>query len=229
MHRDTDADSSESRAWGGLKTRWPVADGHVLVAGWDLEQRHRHELRRVVENGVELITPSQGVPFDVGLQRQVLFAQDEWTMSPQLSAQLGLRAERLHTRSESAGREVQARSTVLTPIAQLRWALDPAGRTLLRGSLSRSSRAPDLNALMGRYVLNTTYDRDTRNTPLAPDSAGNPSRTVAGSSLLRMALPRLVAKRSVALPTIEAQPAKESAESRIRKGRIMAAMFPQTS
>lgn len=174
LHRETDADNRESRSWGGLKARWPLAEAHVLVAGWDLERRSRHELRRVWENGVELLTSSQGVPFDVTLQRQVLYAQDEWTVSPRLSAQLGLRAERLHTRSASADRDVQARSAVLTPIAQARWALDDKARTLLRGSLSRSSRAPDLNTLMGRYVLNTTYDRDTRNTPLAPDTAGNP-------------------------------------------------------
>ena len=188
LHRETDADTGESRAWGGLKARWPLAEGHVLVAGWDLERRERHELRRVMENGVELLTPSQGVPFDVALQRQVLFAQDEWTVSPRLSAQLGLRAEQLHTQSASSDRTVQAQSTVLTPIVQARWALDDKARTLLRGSLSRSSRAPDLNALMGRYVLNTTYDRDTRNTPLAPDTAGNPQLQPERAWALELAL-----------------------------------------
>lgn len=174
LQRHTEADAQEQRYWGGGKARWPVADGHVLVAGWDLEQRQRHELRRVFENGTELLTPSQGVPFDVDLQRQVLFAQDEWAVSPRLSAQLGLRGEQLRTRSTSAGQSLQARSTVLAPIAQFRWALDDKARNLLRGSLSRSSRAPDLSTLMGRYVLNTSYDRNTRNTPLAADTAGNP-------------------------------------------------------
>ena len=114
------------------------------------------------------------MPFDVQLRRQVAYLQDEWTVSPRLSAQIGLRAEQLRTRSITEADDVQARSTVLTPIVQFRWALDEKSRDLLRGSLSRTNRAPDLPSLMGRYVLNTTYDRNTPNTPLAPDSAGNP-------------------------------------------------------
>lgn len=192
LHRDTRADNDESRTWGGLKLRWPLTERHVLVAGWELERRDRHELRRVVENGAELLTPSLGVPFDSSSQRQVVFAQDEWTVSPRLSAQVGLRAEQLRTRSAAAYQEldrvVQARSTVLTPIAQFRWALDDKARDLLRGSLSRSSRAPDLATLMGRYVLNTTYDRESRNTPLAADSAGNPQLRPERAWALELAL-----------------------------------------
>ena len=56
----------------------------------------------------------------------------------------------------------------------LRHAFDDKARELLRISIARSVRVPDVASLLPRYALNTTYDRDTPNTPLAADSAGNP-------------------------------------------------------
>lgn len=190
VQRETASTSDESRSSAGLKLRWPLATGHVLVAGWDLEARRRHELRRLFEDGTELLTPSQGQPFDVQALRQVAFVQDEWLVSPRLSALLGLRSEVLRTQSAGPTGDLRSRSATATPVAQFRWALDDKGGDLLRGSASRTSRAPDLSSLMGRYVLNGSYDRFTANTPLSPDSAGNPALQPESAWALELAVER---------------------------------------
>jgi outer membrane receptor for ferrienterochelin and colicins len=193
VQRETLSNSDETRSSAGLKLRWPLATGHVLVAGWDLETRRRHELRRLFEGGTEMLTPSQGQPFDVQALRQVGFLQDEWSVSPRLSALLGVRSEVLRTQSAGPTGVLQARSAAATPVAQFRWALDDKGRDLLRGSASRASRAPDLSTLMGRYVLNGTYDRFTANTPLSPDSGGNPALQPESAWALELAVERHLA------------------------------------
>ena len=63
----------------------------------------------------------------------------------------------------------------LAPVLHWRQALDAKGRDVLRASVARSVRAPDLGLLLPRYNLNGTYDKDTPNTPIAADSAGNPA------------------------------------------------------
>jgi outer membrane receptor for ferrienterochelin and colicins len=65
----------------------------------------------------------------------------------------------------------------LSPIVQLRHALDAkpqGGQDVVRIAIARSQRVPDIGALMPRYAFNGSYERDVPNTPLAPDSAGNP-------------------------------------------------------
>jgi iron complex outermembrane receptor protein len=52
--------------------------------------------------------------------------------------------------------------------------LDAKGQDLLRFSVARSIRVPDVGLLLPRYNLNGSYDRNTPNTPIAADSAGNP-------------------------------------------------------
>jgi outer membrane receptor for ferrienterochelin and colicins len=190
LQREIDASNQASRFAGGIKLRWPLAESHVLVAGWDVERRVREELRTVVENGLEIRTDSQGVPFDVSVQRQVAYVQDDWVLSPRLTALVGLRAEQLRNRASALQGESRSRSMLWTPLLQFRWALDDKARSLLRGSLSRSSRAPDLGTLLGRYVLNTSYERTVTNTPLAPDTAGNPQLQPERVWALELALER---------------------------------------
>lgn len=176
LTRDTFNENQESRATTGMRWRWPVREGHALLAGWDLERRDRDELRRVVENGVEWTTLSVGQPFHARWDRAVGFVQDEWSPGETLAVQWGVRLETLRTRaSDVQAREFAQRTAIVSPIAQLRWALDGKSRDVLRASLARTSRLPDLAVLMGRYTLNTAYDRDTTNTPVAADSAGNPA------------------------------------------------------
>lgn len=158
----------------GGRWRWPWAEGHTLSAGWDADRRRRHDLQRWFENGVEQVTTSVGVPFTVQITRAVFFAQHEWVPVPRWSVMAGLRAERLHTRSESPSSVQQQRQHTSMPLLHLRHAFDDKSLDVLRASLSRSQRVPDIGLLQPRYSLNGTYPRDQTNTPLAPDSAGNP-------------------------------------------------------
>jgi iron complex outermembrane receptor protein len=158
----------------GGRWRWPWADGHTLAAGWDVDRRRRHDLQRWFENGVEQVTTSVGVTFMAQITRAVFFAQHEWVPAPRWSVMLGLRAEQLHTRSENPASTTQQRQHTTMPLLHLRHAFDDKSRDVLRASVSRSQRVPDIGLLQSRYSLNGTYPRDQTNTPLAPDSAGNP-------------------------------------------------------
>jgi len=80
--------------------------------------------------------------------------------------------------------------SALLPVMHLRHAFDPKGRDVLRFSLSRSLRVPDVNLLLPRYTLNGTYPREQTNTPLAPDSAGNPALQPEYATGLELALER---------------------------------------
>ncbi len=174
--RETINHNVGERVSAGARLRWPLADGHALSLGGDLERRQREELRRVTENGVAWLTGSVGRPFEAAMQRQVLFVQDDWTISTRASASLGLRGEFIATEANALSGDMQRqRSALWAPIAQLRLALDEKSRDVLRLAVARSSKLPDLSALMGRYSLNTTYERNTPNTPIAADSAGNPA------------------------------------------------------
>ena len=179
-----------SQASTGGRIRWPLGGGHVLAGGWDLEDRQRRELSRTIENGVEQFTRSVGVPFTAEVRRATLFLQDEWTLSEQWSVTTGLRGEQVHTRTATPLLAVDSRFDALLPVMHLRHAFDPKGRNVLRLSLSRSLRVPDVNLLLPRYSLNGTYPREQSNTPIAPDSAGNPALQPEYASGLELALER---------------------------------------
>ncbi|WP_310387991.1 TonB-dependent receptor [Roseateles sp.] len=146
-----------------------LGDDHSVTAGWDLEWRQRDELRTVTENGVPQLPQYDGQPFSADIQRQALFVQDEWELSKQWSTYLGLRAERIATESRGNAQTVRNVSQVVTPLWHLNYKLDPKGRDLIRASLTRSYKAPDLNALLARPSLSVLP-----NTELTPDRVGNP-------------------------------------------------------
>ena len=167
--------NSQRDATGSVGARWrqPIGQHHTLTLGADLDDRHRRELRRQFENTVEQITGTVGVPFTARSARMTAFVQDEWALSDRWSVMGGLRAEHARVVASSLTVEQVNRFTQVSPLLHLRHALDDKGRDVLRASLSRSIRVPDLGLLMPRYSLNGTYDKDTPNTPIAADSAGN--------------------------------------------------------
>lgn len=164
----------DSSATQGGRLRLPLAETHTLALGWDLEQRQRRELRRLLENGVERVSGSLGVPFTAEVARTRVFVQDEWAPGDGFSALVGLRLEALRIRTGDPAQAFLNTSTTLAPVFNLRHALDGPGKRLLRLGLSRSLRVPDVGTLMPRYSLNGNYEREVVNTPLAADSAGNP-------------------------------------------------------
>jgi len=181
--RDTSQHNLERQASSGGKYTQPLGESHTLALGWDIDRRWRHELRSVVENDVQTLTGADAQPFEVSVLRSAVYLQDEWELAPRWSTYLGLRAETVATRSDALsaaaatveGAGQRNRSSVLAPVWHLNHKLDAAGKDLLRASLSRSFKPPELGQLVGRYNLNTLYASNLANTPIAADRAGNPA------------------------------------------------------
>lgn len=152
-----------------------LGQDHSLTVGWDLEARRRQELRTVTQQGVPVLPDFEGQPFDARVRRQALYVQDEWEISPQWQMYLGLRNERIHTESGSNAASVVNQSGVLSPLWHLTYKLDPKGRDMVRASLTRSYKAPNLGTLLARPSINSQFtNTDSGNTELAPDRIGNP-------------------------------------------------------
>ena len=153
-----------------------IGEAHTLSAGWELEWRQRDEKRNITENGVPQLADFEGQPFSARISRQALFIQDEWEISPQWATYLGLRSERIATRSEGLAEPVLNVSRVTTPLWHLTYKFDPKARDIIRASLTRSYKAPELSTLMARPQLSGLFIDTTRpNTEASPDRRGNPS------------------------------------------------------
>ncbi len=151
-------------------------DQHSLTVGWDLEWRQRDEKREITEKGVPLVAEFEGQPFSAQITRQALFVQDEWEINKQWSTYLGLRAEQIASKSQGQANPISNTSNVVTPMVHLNYKFDAAGRDLVRASVTRSYKAPDLSALMGRPFVNSLFsDTSKTNTELSPDRMGNPT------------------------------------------------------
>ena len=173
LQRASRTDFADSRSTMGARWSQPLGDAHSLVAGWDVEERQRDELRRVWDNGQERVDGSDGVPFAARIARSAVFVQDEWAISERWALLPGVRLEQVNTRSGGAASEIDNTARIAAPVLHLNYRFDPKGKDQVRASLTRSFKLPDLGALLGRYVFNTTYERDTANTPIAADRAGN--------------------------------------------------------
>lgn len=149
---------------------------HSLTVGWDLEWRQRDEKRDITEKGLPLVAEFEGQPFSARIQRQALFVQDEWEINKQWSTYLGLRSEQIASKSQGLSNPVSNTSNVVTPMVHLNYKFDAAGRDLVRASVTRSYKAPELSALMARPFINNLFSDTTKtNTELSPDRMGNPN------------------------------------------------------
>ncbi|MEN9419920.1 MAG: Vitamin transporter BtuB [Pseudomonadota bacterium] len=169
-----------------------LGDSHSLTMGWDLEARERNERRTTTLAGGAVVLPEfEGQPFDARVRRTAWYLQDEWEISAQWQMYLGLREESIRTESRGTATPVVNESRVLSPLVHLTWRIDPKSRDVLRASLTRSYRAPNLGTLLARPTLNSNY-LDTRlpNTELAPDRTGNPALRPELATGLDVALER---------------------------------------
>jgi iron complex outermembrane receptor protein len=168
-----DARSREHTATATAKASRLIDDQHSLVAGIEAEHTSRRES-----------ADSTGAVVDAGdignlaarVQRAAAFVQDDWTLSPRWQAQLGLRWEGIAVAAEQAdGVPLRNRASVWTPVAHLLWKPDPARRDQWRLSVTRSWRAPSLQSLVARPVVNPCCSADGPNDPAHPDRVGNPA------------------------------------------------------
>lgn len=175
VQRNTLADNSDLSITQAGNYSHLLNDAHSLTAGWDLEWRQRDEKRTITEKGMPQIAEFEGQPFGARIERQALYLQDEWEISKQWSTYLGVRGERIATHSQGNGTELLNTSTVVTPMWHLNYKVDPAGKDIIRGSITRSYKAPDLGSLLARPSLSGLFPDTTKtNTELSPDRIGNP-------------------------------------------------------
>ncbi|MDP2006769.1 MAG: TonB-dependent receptor [Rubrivivax sp.] len=174
--RRTVADNRDRNLTQAGKYGHFIGDAHTLTVGWDLEWRQRDETRSITENGVAQLPEFEGQPFGARIARQALFVQDEWELSPQWSTYLGLRSERIDTRSRGLAEPARNLSRVTTPLWHINYKLDPKARDMVRASLTRSYKAPELSALLARPALSGLFvDTSQANTEASPDRRGNPA------------------------------------------------------
>jgi iron complex outermembrane receptor protein len=151
-------------------------EAHSLALGWDLEWRERQEQRDATVQGAAWLPGINGQPFSARVQKTALFVQDEWQITPQWFATLGVRNESIDTRSQGNSQDLRNNSAVFAPMVHVSYKFDAAGKDLVRASLTRSYKAPDVSTLLARPAPNSLYaDLTQTNTALAPDSIGNPA------------------------------------------------------
>jgi outer membrane receptor protein involved in Fe transport len=144
--------------------RADLGDTHFFSVGAETTRSRTIDRRGDLLDGVSQLD-TLGTRFDQRVSRPAAFAHDEWDVSKEWSADLGLRWEQMDATSTSnAGLRTGFNSTIVTPIAQTVWRI-PGGEDKLRLAVSRSWRPPILSAA-------TTVSLD--NSVTRPDLAGNP-------------------------------------------------------
>ena len=167
VHNDTDGRGAT------LTGKYSVSfvTGHEFSAGWDAARQSTDVGRDSLElQGLAGTPVRDDRQYDATLHRLALYAQDEYAVTPRLSAYLGLRWETLRTRS--AGSDFSAiRNTanMLSPILQGLWRLNDSKQDQVRVALSRTYRGVDLERLIPRVT------RSLNNTEVTPDLSGNPA------------------------------------------------------
>jgi iron complex outermembrane receptor protein len=165
-YRDLDANRSRNFSTGGKYSR-PLGQGHLLAAGWDVETGHLDQVHVAEDDGSALFDDS-GASLAADTRRLALFVQDEWDITSQWSAYLGLRWEGMRTTSTSSGADVKNTTSVWSPVLHTVWRIPGHDKDQLRASVTQSYRAPQLNDLIAAPTF------ATNNTATRPDRTGNP-------------------------------------------------------
>jgi iron complex outermembrane receptor protein len=157
-----------------------AGEAHTVTVGGELERRTRDENRTTIENSQPLLPGIEGQPFNATITRTALYGQDEWEINKQWSAYFGVRHEQIKMESEgnrdiAGSADFQSTSKVTTPLLHLNFKPDPKGRDLVRASLTRSYKAPDVQQLINRPSINLTEPLEKGNTKTTPDRIGNPA------------------------------------------------------
>jgi outer membrane receptor for ferrienterochelin and colicins len=166
-YTDTDSTRDHGASTGGKYTT-PLGQGHLLAAGWDVEANHRSQAHVALDNGDPLFDDS-GASLSADTRRMAGFVQDEWDITPQWSAYVGLRWEGIRTTSTSSGADVSNTSRVWSPVLHTVWRIPGHDKDQVRAALTQSYRAPALNDLIA------TPSFSTDNRPTRPDRIGNPN------------------------------------------------------
>ncbi|NCV26834.1 MAG: TonB-dependent receptor [Betaproteobacteria bacterium] len=142
-------------------------------------------------NGLPQLLDIEGFPFEARISRQAFFVQDEWEIDPQWTTYIGMRHERINTRTEAVGLNNGNNSAVTTPVWHVQRKLDSKGKDMLRLSLSRSYKAPEPWQIIPRPTISSVFsDLSRSNIETSPDRIGNPLLKPELASGLDVALER---------------------------------------
>jgi outer membrane receptor protein involved in Fe transport len=150
------------------KLSQPVAGGHALVLGWDGASSDRTETRH--EQSIFAGDPPGRGEEHYGAEqdRFAVFLQDDWSIGKAWSVSAGLRWETLSTStSGNALAHIRHRSRLLSPLLQ---SLYKWSGSQFRIGVTRTYKAPTMIGLAQRRLT-----IDNGNSPVNPDSQGNPA------------------------------------------------------
>jgi outer membrane receptor for ferrienterochelin and colicins len=145
-----------------------VGNGHLIATGWDMEWNRREQTRTSLDNGRPQFFDS-GDNLSARTRRLAAYAQDEWDVTPQWSAYMGLRWEGIQTTSITSAGPVDNSSSVVSPILQAVWRIPGKEKDQVRFGLTHSYRAPSLADLVALPVIASL------NSPTSTDRYGNPN------------------------------------------------------
>lgn len=169
LRRRVDLDARErGLAWTGKYT-YPATTAHAISSGWDANGNRRTEdrvQRDSTVGGADVIAEAS----QAEVARLALYAQDEWTISPQYALYMGARWEGIRIHSEAhASEAVTSTSRIWSPVLQMLYKIPDTKSNQLRLALTRTYKAPAVNNLTPRRLV------ALNNSPTEPDRVGNPT------------------------------------------------------
>jgi len=170
LDRFTDTDAARDRGVNtGGKYTSPLAQGHLLAAGWEVETGHREQTRVSLDkNGASQFAGS-GDNFTADTRRVAVYAQDEWDITPAWGVYVGARWEGIRTTSERGAGTIRNNSSVFSPLLHGVWRIPGKERDQVRLSWTKSYKSPNVQDLIALPALSRNNDA-TR-----PDRTGNPN------------------------------------------------------
>ncbi|MFZ6819985.1 TonB-dependent receptor plug domain-containing protein [Undibacterium sp. Ji22W] len=168
--RNYDTDVRVLGAHTSGKVSIPTNTEHDLVIGWTGSGTTVHIDRNqtdIYASSAQPIYLPQSARNE--LFKSALYAQDEWKFQKNSSVYLGLRWESLGINSEGSAQDKSKYSTsVLSPIVQTLWQLDPQNTDRIRLGLARTYQAPNDFYLVSPKIYSVN------NSIQNPNFVGNP-------------------------------------------------------
>ncbi len=167
----TESDGLDKALSTSGKYSQSLGAGHALASGWDAGYTNRHDSRTLREQAIDGIPrDNSDEAYSAGVTRVAVFAQDEWTVTPQLSVYLGGRWEQISIRASGATfAGVTSTVDVLSPILQILYKFPDSKGDQLRFAVTQTFKAPGVRQILPYRVITVN------NSALDPDSSGNPA------------------------------------------------------
>lgn len=151
---------------------------HSLALGWDGGRNSRDESRLDRQQILPGVSPvgDSNEAFSATVERVALFAQDDWSVTPQWAIYFGLRWEGVATKvSGNTFTESSSRSSVWSPLFQTLYKIPGSKGDQFRFALTRTYKAPSTSNLIPRRFAtanNSATELDFQGNPdLRPELA----------------------------------------------------------